>query len=561
MKDELNRIKLLPEHLIDQIKAGEVIERPSLLLKELLENAIDAGATNINVHIVENGMELISVEDNGHGISYQNLPYAFCRHATSKIERFEDIYSLISFGFRGEALASIASISRVTCISSTKDGEGGKICIDGGRQEVLVKNKSLPLGTSIYIKDLFYNTPARLKFIKSKISEKNAIKRVFNSFVISNPEVEFSIKWDDKEKKIFKPVKQSDLGERISQVILKGKLKGDQLIEICGEYEDYSVRGFISSSGTKGNSYKEQLLFVNKRFFNDYRFHKLIVNSMGKIWANGETGNYVMMVTAPLSQIDVNVHPNKTQIKFFKSAMVFSLISSSIKKILAEKVSLMKSGSEDVLYGKQNAESESADVDKTSMVDFWQPLNEIEVGDGVGIIRFLMNITGRYSILGHSFDCEYLYFLNNVRLFGYFLSVNIKRNFPVNDENITPLLISSPYQVSGLEIDRHFGFMKDMGFEFDRLDHEVIVLRTIPDYLNRLQVPGMLQSVLSYLAKRKETPSMDDFCGFLLGRFEVHTLLVKSQVKLMLESIDIRQILETDIVARLDDSIMGKLLG
>ena len=152
-----NKIQLLPEHLIDQIKAGEVIERPASLLKELIENSIDAQATEIEIMVKDNGLELISIQDNGSGITFEDLPYAFCRHATSKITSFEDIYKLSNFGFRGEALAAISSISRLTCTSfpSEKPTNGGKIEIHGGDQKFIIPVKGSKQGTSFFIRDLF----------------------------------------------------------------------------------------------------------------------------------------------------------------------------------------------------------------------------------------------------------------------------------------------------------------------------------------------------------------------------------------------------------------------
>ena len=173
------KIEILPEHIIDQIKAGEVLERPASLLKELLENSLDAGSTEIHLHLIENGMDLLSIEDNGHGMTFKNLPYAFLGHATSKLKTFEDLYRLQSFGFRGEALASVAASARVTCTTQPKDlnAEGGKIIIAGGHTELLIAQQASTQGTAIYIKDLFFNTPARLKLIKSKVSEKSALKK------------------------------------------------------------------------------------------------------------------------------------------------------------------------------------------------------------------------------------------------------------------------------------------------------------------------------------------------------------------------------------------------
>ena len=220
---ELTRspIKFLPEHLIDQIKAGEIAEGPAAILKELLENSIDAKAQTIRVNIVNNGLDVIHIEDDGIGMTMEELPRAFSRHATSKLDSFEKLYSLLTYGFRGEALASVASISRITCSSVPREDPlaGGVLEISGG-----VQNKVLPYrrdgssGTAITVCDLFYNTPARLKFIRGKNAERNALKRVIYSTVLANPTVAFSFRWDGKERENFAAAKEEEEIRRVAQV-------------------------------------------------------------------------------------------------------------------------------------------------------------------------------------------------------------------------------------------------------------------------------------------------------------------------------------------------------
>src|SRR5690554_5125892 len=186
-KNPFPKIQLLPEHLIDQIKAGEVIERPSTLLKELLENSVDANASAIEVEIVGNGLDLLSVKDNGKGIPFEQLDLAFCRHATSKIERFEDIYNLFTYGFRGEALASISAVSKMTCVSNPAGEPESTIKIHGGETLAIDRDNEPEesSGTKMFVRDLFYNTPARMKFIQSKTSEKNQLKKIVNAFLLT----------------------------------------------------------------------------------------------------------------------------------------------------------------------------------------------------------------------------------------------------------------------------------------------------------------------------------------------------------------------------------------
>lgn len=331
-----SRIHLLPEHLVDQIKAGEVIERPANLIKEILENSLDAQSKNISIHLIAGGMELIAIEDDGIGMSFSDLPYAFCRHATSKIDKFEDLYKLGSYGFRGEALASIASISRVTCVSHQQgDGaSGGRIVIHAGVTQSHQALKSDQSGTSLFIKDLFYNTPARLKFIKSATSEKNALRRVILSFILTHPQTSFTVKWDDQDKKVYpcsgdhKNIRQQRIKE-----LFGAKAKESSFFHFEAEYEGHQVEGFFSKTSTKGSSYKKHFLFANDRLFTDRQIHQTILRSMEGLYPQGESGHYVVFLKIPPHLLDVNVHPHKTLIKFYKMQVITGLVSSEIKKL------------------------------------------------------------------------------------------------------------------------------------------------------------------------------------------------------------------------------------
>lgn len=326
------RIHLLPEHLVDQIKAGEVIERPASLIKEIIENALDAHPTQIDLHLINNGFDLISIEDDGDGMTFEDLPYAFCRHATSKISRFEDLYNLHSFGFRGEALASIAAIAKVTCTSAIQENhkQGGKIVFHAGETKTHERQENLRKGTSLYIKDLFFNTPARLKFIKSAQSEKNALRRTIDSFILANPHVRFTVKWDDQDKEVFSPT--DDHSKRVAR-LFDGRKKNPEVYSFEGEYEGHKVWGYLSKNSTRGNAHKKHFLYGNQRLFTDRQIHQTILRSSEGIYPQGESGHYCVFLKVPEQLIDVNVHPNKTQIKFFKLSVLTALLSSEIKKL------------------------------------------------------------------------------------------------------------------------------------------------------------------------------------------------------------------------------------
>lgn len=324
------KIKKLPTHLIDQIKAGEVVERPASLLKELLENSIDAQATKIEIRILGSGLDLIAISDNGHGMTFEDLPLAFDRHATSKIRSFDDLFNLSSFGFRGEALASIASISRVTCTSVTSNGQGGKIILEGG--ETLSHTPILETyhGTSIFIKDLFFNTPARLKFAKSKTAEKSSLLKMIHHYLIAYPHIHFLIQFDNNDQENYLPKNQLDHLARIEEIFFKRK--EEKFHHFDRSYEGYRAFGYVS---TQGGSGKNQFLFANNRPISDKSLHALIINLLKPIWPFMQ-GHYFIFLQTPCDEIDVNVHPNKTQVKFSNASLLFGLLSSTIKEILTK---------------------------------------------------------------------------------------------------------------------------------------------------------------------------------------------------------------------------------
>ena len=325
-------IKLLPEFLINRIKAGEIIERPSNLIKELVENSIDAEANKIEIHLIGNGLKQITIKDNGAGIPFSDLPYAFCRHATSKIENFQDLFRLHSFGFRGEALASIAAVSQITCQSRYRDEErGGQISLSGGITEDPIPHEGLPQGTSLNIKDLFFNTPVRLNFIRSQHTEKISLQHVLNSFFISHPEIEFHLKWDKDEKTILRPTNRF---ERFINTLGKKKENNKEFYVAQKSRENYHFYGVYSKIPKKSGQSKNQYIFVNKRLIQDKILHRVISSALKEYWPTGTSAPYLIDLQVPSNELDVNIHPNKTIVKFANPSMIQSLVHSTLKEEL-----------------------------------------------------------------------------------------------------------------------------------------------------------------------------------------------------------------------------------
>ncbi len=478
-----NKINLLPEHIIDQIKAGEVIERPATLIKELLENSVDAGSTQINVHIINFGMDLISVEDNGVGIDFEDLPLAFCRHATSKIDQFEDLYSLYTYGFRGEALASMASVSKITCSSNKEGTPRGTIKIHGG-QVVSQDQESTKLaktGTSVYVKDLFYNTPVRMKFLQSQTSEKNQLKKIINAFILTHPEIEFSIKWDEAEKEYFPKVE--NLQPRIKKLFEKKK-NPLQLINFESEYDQSKVELFISLNSSKGHAGRFQYIFINGRFVQDVQIHKVILNSAQSLWPFGESGSYIAFLTISPDQLDVNVHPNKTVIKLFGASSVFSLISGSIKTHLPK-----QNASDSNLIPRQSSLEIGKDInnfkeinyrhqdftESNSLNNYFNSLDSNELSH--------LNQVDEFSILLRTQDVilykqdEQLFLANSKEILLTYLETLLYED---KEKSSIPLLVSTPIKLDKKANNKKLDIIRATGFEFDFFDKATLILRAFP---------------------------------------------------------------------------------
>lgn len=513
-KNSNPKIEILPEHIIDQIKAGEVLERPASLVKELIENSLDAQSNQINIHLIENGLDLLSIEDNGHGISFENLPYAFLRHATSKLKTYDDLFHLHSFGFRGEALASVAASARVTCTSQPQDSntEGGKIIIHGGSQELLIPYHSSTHGTSLYIKDLFYNTPARLKFIKSKVSEKSALKKMLYAFVLSNPDVSFSIKWDEKEKEIFK---SNNPLNRVQQVFFPKitKENNDSIWWASEEYEHYRVEVYFTPSTHTTPQFRHHYLFANNRFFQDKSLHQALLRTLDPLWKHGESGHYIVKITTPSEDIDVNVHPNKTHIKFLKSDIVFSLLVSSLRSAMKKKAiptNIMPKDLEQIPFftreQDQNIDLLNRQTQSLSTQKNWgqspSPLFSDEQS-------FNMNEPSSPFIVGHIDDqflllkIENQFYIGSIKkIMAYYLSKSLKE-FIESEEISGPLLISEPFKIPKGKIDASFDELKNLGFELDRLNTEVIALRTLPRFVPQVISRDITNCLISYFKNSK----------------------------------------------------------
>ncbi len=324
-------IQLLPDNVANQIAAGEVVQRPASVVKELLENAIDAGATEIKLLIKEAGKTLIQVIDNGKGMSTTDARLSFERHATSKIKSAEDLFNLHTKGFRGEALASIAAVAHVE-LKTKQDGQelGTHIKIEGSSvqsQDVI----STPTGTSISVKNLFFNIPARRNFLKSNSVETRHIMDEFHRVALAHPTISFVIYHNDSESLTLK---NSNLKQRIVAVF--GGKTNEKLVPIEESTDILTISGFVSKPEFSKKKRGEQFFFVNNRFIKNGYLHHSVVNAFDGLLAPGYHPSYFLYLTVPPHSIDINIHPTKTEIKFDNEQSLYAILRSTIKHSLGQ---------------------------------------------------------------------------------------------------------------------------------------------------------------------------------------------------------------------------------
>ena len=324
-------IHLLPDHIANQIAAGEVIQRPSSVVKETLENSIDSGASEIQLYIKDAGKTLIHVIDNGCGMSKNDVTKCFNRHATSKIKKAEDLFAIQTMGFRGEAMASIASISHVQLETKLIDQElGSKIILEGGK--IKSKNDHNCInGTSIKIKNLFYNIPARRKFLKSDNVEMRHITEEFNRIALSYPDCKMQLFHNNKE---ILYLEKSNFRQRIVNVI--GLRNNEHLVPIQEKTSLIEISGFICKPEYAKRTRGEQYIFTNKRFIKNYKIQSAISKAFEGLISDNHHPSYFINLSVDSKSIDVNIHPTKTEIKFEDEKSIYAIIKSSVQKSLGQ---------------------------------------------------------------------------------------------------------------------------------------------------------------------------------------------------------------------------------
>lgn len=328
----MNKIHVLDEYTASQIAAGEVIERPAGVLKELLENAVDAGATRINIDILKSGRELIRVNDDGHGMSKEDLELSILRHATSKINNFSDLDKLTTFGFRGEALYSIAAISRMSITSCQEGQTGNTIALEGGK--LIDKRPSPSLkGTTVEIRDLFFNTPARLKFLKTEASERAALLKVIEEHALANVQVSYNVTINGREVYRLNTLEDSFENQVRSRA---GMILGEEVAQnfIFHEIETMRLKIFLTPMDKLVALRDMQYTFINKRPIDSKIVVQAVYKAYQTVRAKDKYPAFIIFMNLDASEFDVNIHPQKRDVRFVDEHKVFSLLKKEIEEVI-----------------------------------------------------------------------------------------------------------------------------------------------------------------------------------------------------------------------------------
>jgi len=496
------KIHILPEDVSKSIAAGEVIERPASVVKELMENSIDAKSSEIIVELKSAGLQLIRVIDNGEGIEPEDVPIALQRYATSKIHKLEDLYSIKTLGFRGEALPSIASVSQMTIVTRVTDSISGvKVVCEGGNI-ISISEVGCPIGTEVEVKNLFYNLPVKRKFLKSLHSEYRNIFAQFLRLSLSHPNISFKMIQDDRM--VYEHLKTDSLLVRIEAVMGKETYKHLKKIEY--KNEDVELSGFISLPIISKSTPESIYLYVNKRFIKDRMIYKAINEAYRHHIESGKYPIAILFIDVPPSTIDVNVHPTKTEVKFKDSEKIFSSIFSAIRLALEEDLKRPK------LYDLNSSnvgidireESERFYSIKEPNQKYFLEKNNLfpskKEEEGFPRLHLLGQIKGTYLICEGEKD---LIFIDQHAAHERVLFETLKKNYENHAMIQEKLLIPIQLELSNEEsliIDSLKEIFLEMGFEIEQIGERLYSIHSIPSFIKLNEVKEIIREIINELS-------------------------------------------------------------
>jgi len=515
---DMAQIKVLPDNVINQIAAGEVVTRPSSCVKELVENAVDAGAQNITINVLSAGKKLIEVKDDGCGMNEDDCENAFLRHATSKIKEIDDLNYIETMGFRGEALAAIASVSRVEIMTKTKDENMGTLLyLEAGRkkkkEKVAVNN-----GTVIKVMDLFYNTPARLKFLKTNYTEEIHIIEIVLGIALANEGISFKLTIDEKEILFFP--KDAGLKERIR--LYFGKEISDFLIEIKNLSDNVKIYGYVGKPQISRNDRNVQFLFVNKRLITSKRLNYAVYDGYSTYLMKGKYPVSFVFIDVNPSLVDVNVHPAKAEVKFRDEGRIYNMIKEAIADSLSYSDLSISRQTETVFEAKKeieksiksyfvNEEDSSEKLFKSKPFDFKkQEKVKVQSEKRQSLFVRVIGQLNKTYIIGE--DDENLVMIDQHAAHEKVLYEKINKEIKDGKMRLQELLIPEIIEVNQQEkriIENNIGTFKKMGFEIEIFGEKQYKITTHPVII-RTKISALFVREAISLLMEKETAEKEE---------------------------------------------------
>ncbi|MEM1080409.1 MAG: DNA mismatch repair endonuclease MutL [Pseudomonadota bacterium] len=539
-------IRALPTHLVNQIAAGEVVERPASVIKELVENSLDAGARRIQIKVESGGARSIRIIDDGQGIASDELSLALCAHATSKIENLDDLAAVATMGFRGEALASIASVSRLSVSARTADQDSGFRLFSEGGQTAAMEPVPMPVGCIIEVRDLFFNTPARRKFLKTERTEFNHIDQWVRRIALARPDVGFELNHNGRALRRWPAAHDAQARLRRVESVCGAEFV-DAALELHSEHQDLSVRGWIARPSFSRSQANLQFFFVNGRLVRDRLVTHAVRQAYADVLYSGRHPAYVLMLELDPAKVDVNVHPQKTEVRFRDGRLVHDFLFSMIHRALSD----TRPGSEAVSSGDaRRAAIEVTEVSAHDTLRFAAPADQSALGlpvreslqryadlvstagsalpvqDGDGAVPPLGFALGQlHGVFILAQNQHGLVIVDMHAAHERIVYEQMKQSWRDDRVRSQPLLVPETLTVSSAEVDAlepHRGDLMRLGFELDLAGPQRILIRAVPTLLARADVATLVRDVLADLIEVGDSRRIESAVDGLLSTAACH---------------------------------------
>ncbi len=518
----MKKIILLPSKIAQKIAAGEVIEKPFSVVKELVENSLDAGSMEIRVDVVEGGKRLIRVLDNGYGMNREDALICFERHSTSKLTQEEDLERISTMGFRGEALPSISAVSCVSLKTSDGIGEKGTQIVREGEEMLRCEDVAFPRGTSIEVKDLFFNLPARQKFLRSDRAELSRIANYLTQIALAFPEVRFSLRHGSRL--VFDYPAVSNLRERLYQVY--GKEVLEKLMEVNYEEDGRGIHGFVSRPPSGRNDRSHQLFYVNNRPVKDRMVLAALNKSFRGYLEKDRFAEAFLFLALPYAEVDVNVHPTKAEVRFKESQPIFYLIQAGITLAITKELGIKE------VYPVQSEIRESRQIDQKYQPSLMKFPDNVEVQTRGSFGPEIKKETGYPRVLGQylntyivATDEEGILIIDQHNahervLYERYTEIDQKKGLPGKMPLLPMVFDLSASQVLNLEQNR--ALLEEIGFLVEHMGGRSFALKEYPDIFKEEEAKQVFLSLLEGIKEEKVL----DRKGALIA-----TLACKSAIK------------------------------